>query len=194
MMEGGSAEKYTRALALFREEPQTFQALMKKLTAAVTLYLNMQIAAGVDAVQIFDSHGGQLPSADFQAASGRWIKEIISGLGGKVPVIAFSLGTHENWPDLVGTGANVLGIDWQFPLLEAQKLVPANVALQGNLPPTLLVEGTPETVARETKRVMVEMLGRPGHIFNLGHGLLPAAKLANIEALVNTVQNFHEHA
>ena len=190
MMEGGSAEKYTRALALFHEDPKTFRALAKKLTEAVTAYLKMQIAAGVDAVQIFDSHGGHLPPEDFQAASGRWIKEIISGLGGKAPAIVFSLGTHENWKDLVATRANVLGIDWQFPLREAQKLVPAKVALQGNLAPALLVDATPEVVARETSRVLVEMLGRPGHIFNLGHGLLPKAKLENIEALVNTVQNY----
>jgi len=194
MMEGGSAEKYTRALALFREDPKTFRALTKKLTDAVAAYLNMQIAAGVDAVQIFDSHGGQLSQNEFQAASGKWIKEIVSQLGGKVPVIVFSLGTHHNWNDLVATGANALGIDWQFPLREAQKLVPSNVALQGNLPPSLLVDSSPEIVAKETSRVMVEMLGRPGHIFNLGHGLLPGAKLENIEALVNSVRKFNEHA
>jgi len=194
MMEGGSAEKYTRALALFREDPKTFRALTKKLTDAVAAYLNMQIAAGVDAVQIFDSHGGQLSQNEFQAASGKWIKEIVSQLGGKVPVIVFSLGTHHNWNDLVATGANALGIDWQFPLREAQKLVPTNVALQGNLPPSLLVDSSPEIVAKETSRVMVEMLGRPGHIFNLGHGLLPGAKLENIEALVNSVRKFNEHA
>jgi len=194
MMEGGSAEKYTRALALFREDPKTFRALAKKLTEAIIAYLKMQIAAGVDAVQIFDSHGGHLSGTEFQAASGKWIKEIVSGLGGKVPVIAFSLGTHHNWTDLVATGANVLGIDWQFPLREAQKLVPSNVALQGNLAPAILVDSTPETVAKETTRIMVEMLGRPGHIFNLGHGLPPGAKLENIEALVNTVRKFNEHA
>jgi len=193
MMEGGSAEKYTRALALFREDPKTFRALAKKLSEAVTAYLKMQIAAGVDAVQIFDSHGGHLAQTEFAAASGKWMKEIVSGLDGKVPVIVFSLGTHHNWNDLVATGAKALGIDWQFPLREAQKLVPSNIALQGNLPPSLLVDSTPEIVAKETSRVMVEMLGRPGHIFNLGHGLLPGAKLENIEALVNTVRKFNEH-
>jgi uroporphyrinogen decarboxylase len=194
MMEGGSAEKYTRALSLFREDGKTFRALAKKLTAAITAYLKMQITAGVDAVQIFDSHGGHLAASEFQAASGQWIKEIISSLGGKVPVIAFSLGTHQNWNDLAATGANVLGIDWQFSLAEARKLVPSTVALQGNLAPALLVDSTREIVARETLRVLDEMRGRPGHIFNLGHGLQPAAKLENIEALVNTVRNFHEHA
>jgi uroporphyrinogen decarboxylase len=190
MMEGGSAEKYARALALFREDPKTFDALAKKLTEAVTTYLKMQISAGADVVQIFDSHGGHLAANEFEAASGRWMREIISNLGGKVPVIAFSLGTHQNWNDLVATGANVLGIDWQFSLAEARKLVPPMVALQGNLAPALLVDSAPEVVARETKRVIEEMRGRPGHIFNLGHGLPPGAKLENIEALVNTVRSF----
>jgi uroporphyrinogen decarboxylase len=194
MMEGGSAEKYTRALALFREDPETFRALMNKLTEAIAAYLKMQIATGVDAVQIFDSHGGHLAANEFQAASSQWIKEIISRLGGTVPVIAFSLGTHQNWNDLTATGANVLGIDWQFSLAEARKLVPPTIALQGNLPPALLVDSAPEIVSRETSRVLEEMRGRPGHIFNLGHGLLPGAKLENIETLVNTVRNFNEHA
>ena len=77
MMEGGSAEKYTRALNLFRKERKTYDALAEKLTAAVTAYLEMQIEAGVDAIQIFDSHGGLLAPAEFQEASGRWMKEII---------------------------------------------------------------------------------------------------------------------
>jgi uroporphyrinogen decarboxylase len=190
MMEGGSAGKYTRALALFREDPRTFRGLMKKLTEAVTEYLRMQIAAGADAVQIFDSHGGHLTPTEFQEASGRWMKQIVSGLKSKVPVIVFSLGTHHNWNDLVATGADVLGIDWQFPLREAQKLVPSDVALQGNLAPSLLAEGTPDKVVRAASAVLVEMLARPGHIFNLGHGLPPTAKLENIEALVNTVQKY----
>src|SRR5471032_3159411 len=83
MMEGGSAEKFTRAKALFDSDKKTFAALMGKLTAAITAYLQMQITAGADALQIFDSHGGHLPAADFQEASGRWIREIISRLQGR---------------------------------------------------------------------------------------------------------------
>ena len=81
MMEGGSAEKYTRALKLFHEDRQTFYKLAEKLTAAVTAYLQMQINAGVDALQIFDSHGGQLAPTEFQEASGRWMRDIIAGIG-----------------------------------------------------------------------------------------------------------------
>ena len=190
MMEGASVPKFSRALALFREDPKTYFALAEKLTAAVTAYLKMQIATGVDAVQIFDSHGGHLAATEFQDGSGRWLKQIISNLGGKVPVIQFSLGTHGNWPDLIANGANVLGIDWQTSLAEARQLIPPHIGMQGNLSPTLIVEGTPEVVASETKKILEIMRGRPGHIFNLGHGLTPGAKLENIQALVDTVKAF----
>jgi len=190
MMEGASVPKYSRALALFREDRQTYNALAEKLTAAVTAYLKMQIAAGVDAVQIFDSHGGHLAATEFQEASGRWTKEIMAQLGAEVPVIHFSLGTHGNWPELIASGANVLGIDWQTSLAEVRKLVPHDIGLQGNLPPASLADGTPETVAAETRKILDTMRGRAGHIFNLGHGLTPGAKLENIQALVDTVRAF----
>jgi uroporphyrinogen decarboxylase len=195
MMEGASVPKYSRALQLFRENKKTYYALAEKLTAAITEYLKMQIAAGIDALQIFDSHGGHLMPAEFQEASGRWMKDIIAELGGGTktcppPVIVFSLGTHGNWPDLIGTGANVVGIDWQTSLAEARKIIPAHVALQGNLSPVLLAESTPDIVAAETRKILDTMRGRPGHIFNLGHGLTPAAKLENIAALVEVIKNY----
>jgi len=190
MMEGASVPQYSRALQLFREDKKTYFALAEKLTAAVTAYLKMQIAAGVDAVQIFDSHGGHLAPAEFPEASGRWLKEIVTRLKAEIPVIVFSLGTHGNWPDLIASGANVLGIDWQTPLAEARGIVPAHIALQGNLAPALLAESTPEAVAAETRKILESMRGRPGHIFNLGHGLTPGAKLENIAALVETVRNY----
>ncbi len=190
MMEGASVPQYSRALALFQQDRKTYLALAEKLTAAVVAYLSMQIASGVDAVQIFDSHGGHLAPTEFQEASGHWIKEIIAQLGGKVPVIVFSLGTHGNWPDLVTTGANVMGIDWHTPLAEARKLIPEGIALQGNLAPALLSDATPEVVAVETRTVLETMRDRAGHVFNLGHGLTPGAKLENIGALVETVKGF----
>ena len=195
MMEGGSAEKYTRSLNLFRKEPKTFSALMEKLTAAVTAYLKMQIKAGVDAVQIFDSHGGLLAPTEFQEASGRWMREIISNLAPDAsrpapPAIVFSLGTHGNWDDLIGTGSSVLGIDWRFPLADARRLLPARIGLQGNLAPSFLSNATAEATAAETVRLLEEMRERKGYIFNLGHGVPPNAKLENIAALVETVKKF----
>ena len=190
MMEGASVPKYSRALQLFREDPKTYYALAEKLTAAITAYLQMQIATGIDALQIFDSHGGHLAATEFQDASGRWTNQIIANLGGKIPVINFSLGTHGNWPDLIASGANVLGIDWQTSIAEARKIIPAQIAMQGNLSPVSIAEATPEVVATETKNILEAMRGRPGHIFNLGHGLTPGAKLENIQALVDTVKSY----
>ena len=109
---------------------------------------------------------------------------------GAPPVIVFSLGTHGNWDELLATGASVLGIDAQFPLAEARRRLPASIALQGNLASALLLETDPEVVARETRAVLEAMRGRPGHIFNLGHGVPPEARLENIAALLETVRNF----
>jgi uroporphyrinogen decarboxylase len=189
---GGGVRQSSRALALLREEPKIYFALAEKLTVAVTAYLKMQIAAGVDAVQIFDSHGGQLTPTEFQEASGRWMRDIISAIRiphSALPVIVFSLGTHGNWPDLVATGANVIGVDWQTSLAEARRSLPENIGIQGNLDPALLTT-TPEKVAAETSRLLEEMRGRHGYIFNLGHGVPPDAKLENIAALVETVRSF----
>ena len=107
-----------------------------------------------------------------------------------VPVIVFSLGTHSSWPDLIGTGADVLGVDWHSSLAEVRDIVPEGIGLQGNLPPALLSDATPEEIASETRRVLEEMRGRPGHIFNLGHGTPPTTKLENMVALVETVKGF----
>jgi uroporphyrinogen decarboxylase len=117
------------------------------------------------------------------------MKQIVASLKGRVPVIVFSKGTHGNWDDLVDTGAQVLGVDWNMRLAEVRGRLPARVGVQGNLDPFLLCT-TPEAVATETGRILREMRGRPGHIFNLGHGVPPNAKLENIESLVHAVRSF----
>jgi uroporphyrinogen decarboxylase len=150
--------------------------------------LRMQIAAGADAVQIFDSLGGLLAPKDFRAASAKWITEIVSALGGAVPVIVFSKDCHD-WETLVASGANVLGIDSGVRLSDVRTVLPPSMGIQGNLDPALLT-AMPEQVAAETKRILEEMRGRPGHIFNLGHGVPPGAKLENIEVLAGTVRGW----
>ena len=109
MVEGGGVKEYTKAKALFYSDPQLFNRLMKKLTAAVTGFLQLQIDAGADAVQVFDSLGGVLSDGNFEAASGRWMKQIVAGLKKQVPVIVFSKGTHGNWEDLVEYGRQGAG-------------------------------------------------------------------------------------
>ena len=189
MLEGGSAKDFAKAKALFYSDPEIFSMLMEKLTAAVTRLLQMQIMAGVYAVQIFDSLGGLLSEGSFAAASGRWIKQIVASLNGAVPVIVFAKDVHGNWDTLVDTGANVLGLDCNVRLADLRSRLPENVGVQGNLDPFLLL-ARPEVAAAETKRILTEMRGTRGHIFNLGHGVPPEAKLESIAALVETVKNF----
>jgi uroporphyrinogen decarboxylase len=189
MVEGGGVKEYSKAKALFYSDRKLFDRLMEKLTSAIAGFLKLQIDAGADAVQIFDSLGGGLSDGNFGEASAKWIRQIVRAIGGQVPIIVFSKGVHGNWQELVATGAQVLGVDWNVRLADVRSLLPAGVGVQGNLDPFVLTT-TPERVAGETRRILTEMKVRPGHIFNLGHGVPPAAKLENIEALVQTVQQF----
>jgi uroporphyrinogen decarboxylase len=189
MLEGGSARAQTKALQLFRSDRALFDSLSEELTLAVIEFLKMQIAAGVDAIQIFDSLGGLLPVEDFEEASGQWMRTIIAALEGKVPVIVYSKGSRD-WTSLVQTGAQAIGIDHEIDLGEAAQKVPGGVAVQGNLAPELLAGADPRLVAAEASRLLELMRGRDGYIFNLGHGVPADAKMENLEALVSTVQNF----
>jgi uroporphyrinogen decarboxylase len=189
MLEGGSSKRLTKATRLFDKDRALFNALMEKLTIAVTKFLQAQIAAGVDAVQIFDTLGSEVPYDEFEAASGKWIREIIAGLDNKVPVIAFAKGVRD-WETLFDLGAQVLGIDHAMDLGLVRRAFPGDIAVQGNLSPDSLVHLTPHEAEVRTKQTLETMRGRPGYIFNLGHGVPPDASLANIAAVVNTVRNF----
>ncbi len=186
MLDGGSSKNHTGALELLRKDPKTFQRLIEKLTAAIIEFLWMQIDAGVDAVQIFDSHGGLLPSDLFRAGSAESMAEIVAALKNVVPTIVFSKGAR-NWSDLVATGADVLGVDHGIGLAEAVAQIPETVAVQGNLDPELLL-GDPARAAAETRRLLAQMDGRNGWIFNLGHGLPPTANLEAISAVIQTLR------
>ncbi len=189
MIEGGSAREFSQAKLLALREPAVYARLAGKLTRAVTAYLQMQIEAGADAVQIFDTLGGLLSPDLFEWASARWIREIVSGLGGRVPVIVFAKGANGCWDILAQTGATVLGVDWTVRLAEVRSRLPASVALQGNLDPSVLT-ATPAVVKAETWRILEQMRGSRGHIFNLGHGVPPTAALENVAALVESVRGF----
>ncbi len=189
MIEGGGVKEYTKAKALLYTDPPLFNRLLDKLTEAVSAFLQLQIDAGADAVQIFDSLGGVLSDGEFVSASARWMKRIVQSLKGKAPVIVFSKGTHGNWDELVAVGGQVVGVDWNVRLAEVAARLPGRVGVQGNLDPFLLTT-TPALVASGTARILRELRGRRGHIFNLGHGVPPNAKLENIESLVDTVRSF----
>ena len=186
MVEGGSSDEFERIKQLFYTDRALFDALLEKLTAALIAYFQLQIRAGADAIQIFDSWGGIIAGPDYEAASLKWIRQIIAALPRDFPVILYAKGTAPHVTDQAFTGARVVSVDWTSDLAIVRRTLPANVAVQGNLDPVLL-NTTPAIVSRETTRLLESMRGSAGHIFNLGHGILPQAKLECVEALVGTV-------
>ncbi len=186
MVEGGSSEDFERIKQLFYTERATFDALLEKLTAALIAYFQMQIAAGADAIQIFDSWGGIIAGQDYEAASLRWIRQIVAALPREFPVILYAKGTAPQLIDQAWTGVRVLSVDWTSDLALVRRTLPPTVAVQGNLDPVLL-NTTPAIVRRETTRLLEAMRGSRGHIFNLGHGIMPHAKVECVQTLVETV-------
>lgn len=186
MVEGGSSEEFERIKLLFYTDRPMFDALLEKLTAALIAYFKMQIAAGADAIQIFDSWGGIIAGPDYEAASLHWIREIVAALPAEFPVILYAKGTAPHLTDQAFTGVRVLSVDWTNDLAIVRRTLPANVAVQGNLDPVLL-NTTPDIVTREASRLLAAMRTTHGHIFNLGHGIMPHAKIECMQALVDTV-------
>ena len=189
MVEGGSSDEFERIKLLFYTDRATFDALLEKLTAALIAYFQMQIRAGADAIQIFDSWGGIIAGPDYEAASLKWIRQIVAALPKDFPVILSAKGTAPHLTDQAFTGVRVLSVDWTNDLSIVRRTLPANVAVQGNLDPVLL-NTTPAIVAGETAKLLESMRGTAGHIFNLGHGILPQAKIECVEALVSTVTSW----
>ncbi len=186
MVEGGSSEDFERIKLLFYTDRALFDALLEKLTAALIAYFQMQIAAGADAIQIFDSWGGIIAGPDYEAASLRWIKRIVAALPKDFPIILYAKGTSPHLTDQAFSGVRVLSVDWTNDLAVVRRNLPANVAVQGNLDPVLMCT-TPAIVRQEATRLLESMRGTTGHIFNLGHGITPQARLECMEALVDTV-------
>lgn len=189
MVEGGSADSYRRAKQMFFEDRSLFDRLLTRISRAVATVLRLQIEAGADAVQIFDSLGELLPASAYLEASGCWIRQLIEAVGTSVPVIVFLRGAPAAIDLLADSGARAVSVDWRQDLRKLRDRLPANLALQGNLDPAILTM-TPEIVAAESRRLLESMRGANGYIFNLGHGLSPESTLGNIEALVTAVREF----
>jgi uroporphyrinogen decarboxylase len=189
MVEGGSSEDFARVKALFYEDRGAFDLLLGKLTASLIAYFQMQIRAGADAIQIFDSWGGAVAGPDYEAASLRWIRAIVAAMPQGFPIIIFGKGTGSHLLDQAFTGARVLSIDASNELTAVRRSLPENIAVQGNLDPVIL-NTTPEIARRETVRLLESLRGTAGHIFNLGHGILPQAKIECVEAMVGAVTSW----
>lgn len=189
MVEGGSSEDFKHIKTLFYSDRAVFDELLEKISDALIAFFKMQIEAGVDAIQIFDSWGGVIAGADYVTASLHWIRKIVAALPPEFPVILFSRNTCSHLTDQAFSGVKVLSLDWAIDLGIARHTVPGNIALQGNLDPALMTT-EPAIVRREATRILESLRGCTGHIFNLGHGITPDAKIECVEALVETVSTW----
>ncbi|NLY14298.1 MAG: uroporphyrinogen decarboxylase [Gammaproteobacteria bacterium] len=193
MVEGGSSKDFRKSKALLYDNPQAMHMLLDKLAQSVTSYLNAQILAGAQAVQIFDSWGGSLSSAAYQEFSLAYMQKIVNGLireheGRRVPVILFTKGGGLWLESMADTGVEALGLDWTCDLGVARQRVGDKVALQGNMDPTVLY-ANPAAIEKEVGRILESYGNGPGHIFNLGHGITPEVKPENAGAFINAVHD-----
>jgi uroporphyrinogen decarboxylase len=189
MVEGGSSKDFSRIKSLAFGQPKLFESLMQRLANVCADYLNAQLEAGADAVQIFDSWAAICPVHNYESWSLRWIRAIIERLPKNAPVIVFAKGMCHQTELLLSTGARVLGMDWTVNLAEVAAGLPPHVGVQGNLDPVILTT-SPEITRTNTRQLLDSMSNRPGFIFNLGHGMLPSAQPDNVAALVETVVEF----
>jgi len=193
MVEGGGSKSFILIKRLLFEQPKLAHALFEKLTEAIIPYLKMQVAAGARIVQLFDSWGGELGPDDYRTFALPYVQRIVHALKATgVPVIVFGTSMSTLLPQLVQTGADVIGCDWRIPLDEARVRVGTRVALQGNLDPLALFLPVAELEARV--KDVLRRAGPLGHIFNLGHGILPPTSPEAAKAMVDAVHRFGRHA
>ncbi|MBM5812900.1 MAG: uroporphyrinogen decarboxylase [Gammaproteobacteria bacterium] len=192
LVEGGSSRDFVRIKHLLYGAPATLHALLDKLAQATLLYLNAQIAAGAQALMLFDTWGGVLTPAAYREFSLAYMQRIVAGLtreraGARVPVILFTKGGGAWLERMAGTGADALGVDWTTDLAAARRQTGGRVALQGNLDPAVL-RAPPAVIRDEVGRVLASYGPGPGHVFNLGHGVTPDVDPEHVAALVAAVQ------
>jgi uroporphyrinogen decarboxylase len=163
---------------------------MGKISEVLIQYLNAQIRSGAQALQIFDSWVGCLSPSDYEVYVLPYSKKIIDGVDKSVPLIHFATSSSTLLEWMKRAGGDVIGVDWRVNLREAWARLGYDVGIQGNLDPVILLS-KPEQIEKEVKRILGEAGGRPGHIFNLGHGILPNTPVDHVAALVHMV---HEHS
>ncbi|MDB4943146.1 MAG: Uroporphyrinogen decarboxylase [Labilithrix sp.] len=187
LIEGGKSSSFAKAKRFMFAEPETFGALLAKLSEVVRRFLHKQIDAGVDAVQLFDSWVGQLSAVDYRTYILPHVQGILKDVEKRgVPVIHFGTGTYHLLEAQREAGGTVIGLDWRTPLDEGWKKVGHDRAVQGNIDPTVLL-GPRDVAEKHAARVLEQAGGRPGHIFNVGHGILPETPMENVEAIVEFV-------
>lgn len=194
MIEGGSSKNFSLIKAMLYQQPQTLHKLLNILAEAVTAYLNAQIAAGAQAVMIFDTWGGVLTTRDYPLFSLAYMSQIVAGLTKHhqhqpIPVILFTKGGGQWLEQMADSGCDAVGLDWTLDIGDARKRVGHRVALQGNMDPSILY-ANPQRIEQEVRSIIESYGEGPGHVFNLGHGIHPDVPPEHVAAMVDAV---HKH-
>ncbi|AWM81511.1 uroporphyrinogen decarboxylase [Gammaproteobacteria bacterium ESL0073] len=191
MVEGGSSKDFRKIKAMAYDTPEIVHALLAKLTQSVISYLNGQILAGAQAIQIFDTWGGNLASNAYLEFSLAYMQQIVNGLikeheGRTIPIILFTKNGGQWLETMANTGATALGLDWTCDLGEARLRVGEKVALQGNMDPSVLYANS-QAITKEVQRILASYGKGSGHVFNLGHGITPEVNPDNAAVFINAV-------
>jgi uroporphyrinogen decarboxylase len=190
MVEGEGSASFARVRTMMHADRETYDALMRRLADAVADYLLAQVEAGADAVQLFDTWAGLLDGPTWAARVAPYVRTVLERLDhAGVPRIYFAAGGAHLLPHLATLGMEVAGVDWRSPLTVARELLPPGTAVQGNLDPVLLL-GPADTAVARAREILVEGDAAPGHIFNLGHGVLPDTPPATVSAVVEAARGF----
>ncbi len=188
MVEGKGSKNFEKIKSLIYNSPKDAHNLLDKLSIAIIDYLNGKVDAGCQAIQIFDTWGGILSPWDFEEFSLRYIRKIVDNIKQRgVPIIVFAKGVR-NIKTISEIDCDVIGIDWTFDIADAKKEINSAKALQGNLDPAVLFSN-PDTIITEARKVLDRFGKGSGHIFNLGHGILPSTPVENVKALVDFIKN-----
>ncbi len=188
MVEGKGSKNFSEVKKLIFNNPFMAHQVLDLLSDAVADYLSAKIEAGANAIQIFDTWGGILSQNNFEEFSLRYISKVISKVKRKEePVIVFSKGVHFKLEEIASAGADVIGLDWTMDLGDIRKKIGGRVALQGNLDPTVLYANE-DKIRNEVKKILQSYGEGSGHVFNLGHGILPDVDPENAKSLVNIVK------
>lgn len=194
MVEGRATREFRKVKAMMNGAPDAMNELLGKLSESVSLYLEAQIRAGAEIVQIFDTWGGVLGHQDYRDYSLRWMNDIVAHLKARcpdVPVILFTKGGGQWLEAMADTGCDGLGLDWSTSLDDARDRLGGRVTLQGNLDPAVL-HAPRIRIEREVQRVLTEYGDAPGHIFNLGHGIQTLTDPDNVQVMVEAVHRYSQ--
>jgi uroporphyrinogen decarboxylase len=194
MVEGSGSRDFRRVKGLLYEQPAMLHQLLEKLADSIAAYLNAQIAAGADVVMVFDTWGGALAHQQYRAYSLDYATRILQQLhlnvgNRRIPAIFFTKGGGQWLNDMANSGYDALGLDWTTDIGQARQQVGSRVALQGNLDPMALY-APPEVIRDEVRRVLREFGPSPGHVFNLGHGILPDVNPEHAGVMIEAVHEF----